>query len=139
MTIENVNPPKLIFVYNANAGLAAGLMDSVHKLVSPGTYPCSLCAVTYGLTRMDPRWKAWLRALPVEAVFHHRPDFRAAYPAAAGWPLPLVALEQGGQLRPLLDATTLDTLASLDALVAALEVLLPDHGIAPSRANTAAS
>ena len=38
---------RLVFVYNANAGLVAGMLDSVHKVVSPATYPCSLCAVTY--------------------------------------------------------------------------------------------
>ena len=116
--------PRLIFVYNANAGLAAGLMDSLHKIVSPSTYPCSLCAVTYGLTRMDPRWRAWLTALPMTTVFHHRPDFRAAFPAAAEWPLPLVAIERDGALTPVLDAVELDACTDVETLIATLEVRL---------------
>jgi len=38
---------KLIFVYNADSGLLKGIKDLIHKNVSPDTYPCSLCAVTY--------------------------------------------------------------------------------------------
>ncbi len=112
---------RLILVYNARAGLAAGLFDSVHKIVSPATYPCSLCAATYGLVRMDPRWRAWLQALPVDVVFHHREDFRAAWPDHAGWPLPLAALERDSGLTLLLGAAELDALTTPDALIAALE------------------
>lgn len=38
----------LIFVYNAKSGLISAFGDMVHKIVSPATYPCSLCALTYG-------------------------------------------------------------------------------------------
>lgn len=119
---------RLIFVYNASAGLAAGLLDSVHKIVSPATYSCSLCAVTYGLTRMNPRWRAWLKALPMETVFHHRPDFRAAFPAAAGWPLPLVAIERDGSLSPLLGAAEVDACNDVDTLIRTLEARLAATG-----------
>ncbi len=40
--------PALVFVYNANSGLLNALLDMGHKVVSPRTYPCSLCALTYG-------------------------------------------------------------------------------------------
>ncbi len=111
---------RLIFVYNADAGIAAGLLDLVHKTVSPSTYQCSLCGVTYGTLGMKEQWRAWLKALPVASVFFHRPDFRAAYPDAAGWPLPLVALDHDGALSVLLDADALAALPDLDALIAAL-------------------
>ena len=41
------NKPILIFVYNANGGFFNGFSDYIHKLVSPKTYECSLCAITY--------------------------------------------------------------------------------------------
>jgi hypothetical protein len=37
---------KLVIVYNANEGLLAGAMDSLHKLFAPASYPCKLCALT---------------------------------------------------------------------------------------------
>jgi hypothetical protein len=109
---------RLVIVYNAQAGLLAGAMDSVHKIVSPSTYPCQLCAVTYGLAAMKRDWRAFLDGLGMETVFHHRPDFRAAFPSAADWPLPLVALETGGQLAPLVTAADFAAIPDLAALIA---------------------
>ena len=51
---------RLVIVYNADAGLAAALFDAVHKVVAPATYPCSLCAVTYGALTMRPQWRRYL-------------------------------------------------------------------------------
>jgi len=52
-----VTPASLIFDYNAPDGLGAALIDAVHKIVAPESYPCSLCAVTYGAVSMKRRWK----------------------------------------------------------------------------------
>lgn len=109
---------RLVIVYNAEAGLLAGVMDSVHKIVSPSTYPCQLCAVTYGLAAMKRDWRAFLDGLGMELVFHHRPDFRTAFPAAADWPLPLVALETNGQLAALVTAADFAAIPDLPALIA---------------------
>lgn len=111
---------RLVIVYNANAGLAAGVMDSVHKIVSPSTYPCQLCAVTYGLTSMKRDWRVFLDGLGMELVFHHRPDFRQAFPVAAEWPLPLVAVEEGGVLRVLVSAADFVEIADVPALILTL-------------------
>ena len=113
-----MTPPCLIFVYNAQAGVFAGMLDSIHKAVSPSTYPCGLCAITHGSLTMDRRWRDWLRSLTIETRFHHRPDFRAAWPAARDWPLPLVALARDGALTPLIEAGGFAGIASPAALAA---------------------
>ncbi len=115
---------RLVFVYNADEGLAAALLDAVHKIVSPSTYPCSLCAITYEPVAMRGRWRDWVRRQPVMPRFCHRPDFRAAYPSAAGWPLPLVAVEREAGLEPLMSAAELDSVTGLDDLIARLEARL---------------
>ncbi len=109
---------RLVIVYNADAGVLAGVMDSVHKIVSPSTYPCQLCAVTYGLAAMKRDWRQFLDGLGMELLFHHRPDFRAAFPQAADWPLPLVAVEADGQLRQLVTAADFAAIPDLAALIA---------------------
>jgi hypothetical protein len=109
-------PDRLIFIYNADGGLVQAFLDSVHKTLSPATYPCSLCAITYGSLRMDPKWRKWLKALPIPVVFYHKDD--TPY---QGIPLPAVLCERGGQIDTLIDAATLDTLGSLGALIAAME------------------
>lgn len=117
-------PDALIFVYNANAGVVAGLMDSVHKTLSPTTYACSLCAVTYGALSMRPEWRNWLKAQPWDAVFHHRPDFREAYPAFAGIDLPAVLRRDGAKVSLLLDAPSMRGLVDIPALIAEIETRL---------------
>jgi hypothetical protein len=119
-----VSQRRLVIVYNAEAGLAAGVMDSLHKLVSPGTYPCQLCAVTYGLATMKREWRTFLDGLGMELLFHHRPDFRAAFPQAADWPLPLIAVETGGVLRPLVGAAELTQAVDLWALMTMVQARL---------------
>jgi hypothetical protein len=115
---------RLVFVYNANAGLIAGALDSIHKTLSPATYSCDLCAVTHGFFTMRPQWRAWLKSLPYEPEFYHRPDFRAAFPEMSDQPLPLVALVEEGRLFVLLDADALGKVSSIDELVASLEARL---------------
>jgi hypothetical protein len=114
---------KLIFVYNANAGLVAGMMDSLHKLVSPRTYACDLCAITYGLTRMNPTWKTWLKAQAFDAVFYHRPDFHAAYPDVAV-ALPVILVDRAAQIETLVSADDFKTTSSVDELIALIEARL---------------
>ena len=114
----------LLFVYNADEGVFAALGDAVHKLISPGTYPCSLCAISYGAVRMRPEWRAYLRSLPHEIRFFHRPDFRRAYP---GLDLTLPAILSGegeGPPRTIVDAATLDRVRDVDGLVATLGAAL---------------
>lgn len=112
---------RLVFVYNAKAGLLAGALDSIHKTLSPSTYACDLCALTHGALTMRPQWRSWLKSLSIHADFYHRPDFRVAYPAFAAAPLPLVGVVTRGQLSVLLCRDELSELTSLDDLVSALQ------------------
>ena len=114
---------RLVIVYNADAGLIAGALDSLHKLVSPATYPCSLCAVTHGLLTVDSRWRTYLASLDLPADVYHRADFRDAYPDFADAPLPLVGIDDGG-LRVVIDAATLAATTSTEALIATLAARL---------------
>jgi hypothetical protein len=114
---------KLVFVYNANAGIAAGIIDSIHKTISPATYPCSLCAITYGALWMDPKWKAWLKAQPFKSIFYHRPDFRAAWPDVT-IDLPAILVEQNATLTPLLASNDFADVQSVNALITLIETRL---------------
>ncbi len=118
---------KIIFVYNAEAGFLNGMMDSVHKIVSPSTYECSLCAITHGSFTMDRTWRDYLRGLPLETVFHHRKDFRAAYPMA-DVALPAILLEKDGKITELVDAARLNAQTHVNGLIKALDAALAEVG-----------
>jgi hypothetical protein len=111
---------QLVFVYNADIGIAAAIIDSIHKTLSPATYACSLCAITYGSFTMDRRWRAWLKALPLETVFYHRQDFHAAHPDATV-ALPAVLRVRGGAVETVMTAAELDAVHDVDGLIAVLE------------------
>lgn len=111
---------KLLFVYNAEAGLVQGFLDSVHKVVSPQTYECDLCAITYGITSMKPAWRDWLKALEVPAQFYHRADFLAAWPGV-DVALPVILGERDGKVETLVSAVEFKSVADVDQLIALLE------------------
>jgi hypothetical protein len=112
-------PDRLIFIYNADGGVAQGIMDSIHKIVSPSTYACSLCAITHGAFTMDKRWRRWLDALPVASLFYHRDD--SPYPEVT---LPAVLIARGDRVETLVPAGQLNALESLDDLIAEIEKCL---------------
>lgn len=100
---------ELLFVYNADSGLLNGAIDFFHKILSPSTYTCSLCAVTYGNRGMRPDWRKFVRELPVRTTFLHRDEFRRQYPALSGHALPAAfRREPGGFWQPFLSRYELD-------------------------------
>ncbi|WBA43259.1 hypothetical protein [Hymenobacter canadensis] len=117
--------PELLFVYNANAGWLNGVLDTLHKTFSPATYPCSLCAVTYGARTMYPEWRAFLERLPAQAQFLHRDELRQQYPELTDQALPAIFRRQSAAeaWQPLLTAEQLRPL-DLSALMAAVEARL---------------
>jgi hypothetical protein len=115
-----VSPERLLIVYNAEAGIAAGIKDSLHKLLSPDTYPCSLCALTHGTLRIDRRWKRFLARMPLDVRVYHLPDFRARYPDLE-IALPAILLEQGREAELLIAAGELARIDSIDSLIALIE------------------
>ena len=116
--------PTLIFVYNANGGLPAALGDMVHKIVSPATYPCSLCALTYGPVSMRGEWRRFLDGTGLPSLFLYRDEFRSHLDARD---LALPAILLGGEApvpQVLVSADELDALPDLPALIALLKARL---------------
>jgi hypothetical protein len=115
---------RLILVYNADSGLLNMVKDALWKVVRPATYPCSLCALTYGYVSMHGRWRRFLDRLPHTKVFHHKDDFAAAFPAV-DVALPVILLA-GPDDAPevLVSAAELDSLPDLEALIAVVETRL---------------
>ncbi|MDH5392032.1 MAG: hypothetical protein OEY11_02475 [Gammaproteobacteria bacterium] len=71
---------KLIFVYNADSGLFNTVSDIAHKIFSPSTYACQLCAVTHSAFSMREEWKTFLQSIDIELEFLHRDEWKRQYP-----------------------------------------------------------
>ena len=114
----------LIFVYNAKSGLASAFIDMVHKIVSPATYPCSLCALTYGAFSMRGEWRRFLDRTGLPTRFRYRDEFRSD-PDVRDMALPVILL--GGQTpmpEVLVSAAELNALPDLSSLIALVEARL---------------
>ncbi len=109
---------RILFVYNADGGLLAQFKDYVLKIVSPETYPCSLCQITYGNLGMKRAWRRFVRSLPLEAVFLHRDELVGAYASLRHFPLAAVFSEEDGVVSLLISADELDATPDLPALQA---------------------
>ena len=110
----------LVFVYNADSGLFNALADMAHKIFSPSTYPCRLCALTYGNFGMRREWRDFVDSLDAQVEFLHADELKGRYGVEAV-ALPAVFIEQGGGLEVLLHKDALDacgTLADLKFLIA---------------------
>ena len=105
----------LVFVYNANSGLLNLLSDAAHRVFSPKTYPCRLCAITYSFDGMRREWKAFLRTLPLPVEFLHRDELAKKY-GVAGIPLPAVFTHEEDCTELLIPADQINACHSLDEL-----------------------
>ena len=129
-SIENktiVANKKLIFVYNANAGLFNGVGDVAHKIISPGTYPCSLCNLTYGTFTIKPEWNAFKKRSSIPLLFLHKNDFRKLYPDLKTTPLPVVFIERAGAISIFINQTELNGYKNIGELKQAIEEKLKDY------------
>lgn len=70
---------KLIFIYNANSGSVNALLDSVHKVLSPKTYDCKLCDITFGVFSEKEEWKNFRETTAMEMIFLHKDEFLKQY------------------------------------------------------------
>lgn len=80
---------KLIFVYNANAGLVSTTLDIAHKLISPSTYQCELCQLTHGVFKEREVWKQFRENNKEELIFYHKDEFEKRYQARFDYPVVL--------------------------------------------------
>jgi hypothetical protein len=119
---------KLIFVYNADSGILNAAKDWAHKIVSPETYPCSLCALTYDNLGMRRPWREFVKELGYEVEFLHRDELEEKY-GIKDVMLPAAFIQQDGNLDLWLTSETMDACNSLDELQSLVQQnLAPETG-----------
>ena len=106
----------LVFVYNADRGLFNMMADISHKVLSPSTYPCNLCALTHGAFSMRKEWRDFLAKIKPPLTFLHRDEFRKEFKLEDDLPAIYIKDLRTEELRPFIDATTLKTLTGLEDL-----------------------
>ncbi len=106
---------KLIFVYNAESGLVNMFKDWAHKIVSPETYACSLCALTFDNLGMRRPWREFVKELGYEVEFLHRDELEENY-GITDVMLPAAFILEDGKPKLWIQCEVMDALNSLDEL-----------------------
>ncbi|WP_228547279.1 GTPase [Nonlabens antarcticus] len=95
---------KLIFVYNAKAGKINAALDSAHKILSPSTYECKLCDLTFDVFKENEEWGRFRESVTTttsvqQLEFLHRDEFEKQYKSKwlpkYDYPVILTATENG--------------------------------------------
>ena len=118
---------ELIFIYNANSGVFNELVDVAHKIVSPETYDCNLCALSYGAFFMEKKWSTYIETLPIKSTFTFRDKFSKK--GGNNLKFPSVFLRNDVGLEEIITATEINEIKNLDQLIDLLNQKLGQQGI----------
>lgn len=106
---------QLVFVYNADSGMFNTLTDIAHKVFSPKTYSCNLCAISHSYFSERDEWKEFISHLDAECEFLHRDEFYKKYKIAET-ELPAIFQKQDNTLGLCLAAEKINQCHSMDDL-----------------------
>lgn len=111
---------KLIFIYNAHSGAIHALIDSAHKIISPKTYDCQLCNITFGVFSEKEEWKNFRETSDGEMVFLHKDEFLKNYRSKwlPKYDFPIILSEEKYGLEIFVTAQELNALKSTSELIA---------------------
>ena len=116
---------ELILVYNANSGFYNMIKDALHKSISPSTYSCNLCGLTFGTIRMKSKWKKFIENLKIPSKFYHRDEF---FKALKTHPhkiekikFPAIFLHKKGKLSILIKSNEINQIKTLEDLMDLIE------------------
>ena len=124
---EEIEHKELIFIYNAKSGFINELVDFAHKIISPETYDCNLCAITYGPFRMEKRWTDYIESLPINSVFTYQDKLYEN--KLKNVKLPSIFLRNGTELKELISSSEINKLNELQQLIKILEKKLKENGM----------
>lgn len=110
---------KIVFVYNAHSGYGNSLLGSAHKIISPSTYKCRLCSLTYGMVRERAEWKRFREQSKIPMSFLHKDEFLTAYASKFGakYTFPIVLAETGEELEILVNTAELNAIEDTGRLI----------------------
>lgn len=120
---------ELLFVYNAKSGIGNALLDWGHKIVSPSTYSCDLCSLSYGNLGMKSNWKQFLKELHVPYQFLYKNQLQTIAPQLQNIPLPFIALTSNKSAKVIVSATDFKNIKTEQELIEIVKEELLKHSV----------
>ena len=110
---------QLIFVYNADSGAVNAVFDIAHKIISPKTYKCSLCSLTFDTFRENKQWRQFKDSAKTKMSFLHKDEFEGKY--KTNYDYPVVLTTNDDVLDVLLSADEISKFDSVTDLIHELQ------------------
>lgn len=110
---------RLVFVYNANSGRANAVLDSIHKVVSPSTYNCNLCELTFDIFSENKTWKSFRENSKMDLEFYHKDEFLKKYKSneLSKFDFPVILSEENNELSILISSEELSSFETTSGLI----------------------
>tara|TARA_Y100001970_G_C13961982_1_gene713641 strand:+ start:378 stop:788 length:411 start_codon:yes stop_codon:yes gene_type:complete len=110
--------PTIYFVYNANNDFISIIGDFVHKSVSPTTYSCNLCKLSYGIFTKTKKWEAFLNTLEYEFSFIYKNEKTPILNHIDSFPV--VLIQYDNQIDILVSTDEMNSYKNLDDMIMGL-------------------
>ncbi|XOV91352.1 MAG: GTPase [Bacteroidota bacterium] len=108
---------QLIFVYNAKSNFLDKGIDFFHKAISPNTYSCNLCKLTYGTFSEKAKWKEFRQSEQIDMKFIFKDQFENEHNKKYDYPVILLA----PTLEVVMGKQEINKLSSIDDLILAIK------------------
>ena len=112
-----------IFIYNAKGGKWNGTLDLIHKYLSPATYKCNLCKITFDIV-MKKKWKDFIKSSSHNFIFLHKEDLIKNNMENYQNQLPLCIEKKNGEYDVVISAIKMKTLRNEDDLILLFQKIL---------------
>jgi len=113
----------LLFVYNAKSDYWSKKIDFAHKIISPSTYNCDLCALTHGNFGETEIWKKFRETSGYEMKFIYKDEFQKLYPKTEA-DFPIVFKNEDNNLSVFIDKNTFSTIKTIEELITIVKTTL---------------
>jgi len=127
------NESELIFIYNAKSGIVNEFLDFAHKIISPSTYNCNLCAISYGNFTIKKKWSDYISSLPVRSTFTYK-DKVSEY-GYDNIKLPSIIFQDKSKSKVIISSEEINKLKKIDQLINILNDRLKDQGMSIKKQN----
>ena len=95
-------------------------LDFAHKIISPNTYQCNLCSLTYGNFGIKKEWQDFLNTIQMETKFMYANQYQQLFPNQ-NQTFPAIFLVQNNQWKSLISPKDFEDLQTLQQLIQLLK------------------
>jgi hypothetical protein len=123
------NEMEVLFVYNAKSGLFNALTDYVHRQISPSTYSCNLCLITYDNWDRNQQWANYIESLPISVNFTYADVLTQYQKRGEKVKLPIALLKKGKAESTFMTVEEINSCNDDEALIMMFDEKLKNLGI----------